>query len=423
MQRDSHPAEAGRPLVACPDCGLLHALPDMPAGEKAVCSRCGSSLRANLGHGLHRSAAFSVAALILLAVATMFPLLVFELEGREQPGSILSAAGALWNVGYPVLAALVFLTVLAAPLLKILTTLYVVLPLLAGRPAPGTARVFRMLDHLKPWAMVEVFLLGLIVAYVKLSDIATVEIGPSLFALVGLMVALTWAEAALDPYHVWDRLSPQLRTGTAGAVDIPPERLVRCHACGQLAEGEHRPCPRCGAPLHRRKPHSFHRTAALAAAAAILYIPANLLPIMTVVYFGSGEADTILSGVETLIESGMLPIALLVFFASIAVPVLKLAGLSYLLLSVSRRSAARLKDRTRLYRLIDGVGRWSMVDIFMISLLTSLVQLGAIATVQAEPGAVAFAMVVIITMRASHAFDPRLMWDAADTRQENSSLG
>jgi paraquat-inducible protein A len=285
-----------------------------------------------------------------------------------------------------VLAVLVFFTVLAAPLLKILTTLYVVLPLLAGGPAPGTARVFRMLDHLKPWAMVEVFLLGLIVAYVKLSDIATVEIGPSLFALVGLMVALTWAEAALDPYDVWDRLSPQLRTGTAGAAGIPPEHLIRCHACAQLAEGEHRPCPRCGAPLHRRKPHSFHRTAALAVAAGILYIPANLLPIMTVVYFGSGEADTILSGVETLIASGMLPIALLVFVASIAVPVLKLLGLGYLLLSVRRGSAARLKDRTRLYRLIEGVGRWSMVDIFMISLLTSLVQLGAIATVHAEPG-------------------------------------
>jgi len=206
-------------------------------------------------------------------------------------------------------------------------------------------------------------------------------------------------------------------------IDGLPQKFIERLRKEHDGASEHRPCPRCGAPLHRRKPHSFHRTAALAAAAAILYIPANLLPIMTVVYFGSGEADTILSGVETLIASGMLPIALLVFFASIAVPVLKLAGLSYLLLSVRRRSPARLKDRTRLYRLIEGVGRWSMVDIFMISLLTSLVQLGAIATVHAEPGAVAFAMVVIITMRASHAFDPRLMWDAADTRQENSNLG
>ena len=411
MPTQSLTIPAGRPLMACSDCGLLHALPDVPAGEKVACSRCGSSLYARHAYGLHATAALSSAALILLAIATMFPLLIFELEGREQPGGILSSAEALWNVGYPVLAILVFFTVLAAPLLKILTTLYVVLPLLAGRPAPATARVFRLLNHLRPWAMVEVFLLGLIVAYVKLSDIATVEIGPSLFALVGLMVTMTWAEAALDPHDVWDRLSPQLRAG--GMVGTAPERLVRCHACAQLTEQEHGPCPRCGAALHRRKPDSFHRTAALAVAAAVLYIPANLLPIMTVVYFGSGEPDTILSGVETLIASGMFPIAVLVFFASIAVPVLKLVGLGYLLLSVRRGSTARLRDRTRLYRLIEGIGRWSMVDIFMISLLTALVQLGAIATVQAELGAVAFAMVVVTTMLASHAFDPRLMWDAA----------
>ena len=123
-------------------------------------------------------------------------------------------------------------------------------------------------------------------------------------------------------------------------------------------------------------------------------------------------------GVILLLEAGMWPVALLVFFASITVPVLKLVGLGYLLISVQRRSPWRPRDRTLMYRIIEGVGRWSMVDIFMISLLTSLVQLGAIATVQAEPGAVAFAMVVVVTMRASNAFDPRLMWDAA-TRQEN----
>ena len=198
--------------------------------------------------------------------------------------------------------------------------------------------------------------------------------------------------------------------------------LLVCHECHQINPVEegarHQYCSRCGGQVHARRPNSLVRTWALLLTSAILYIPANLLPIMTVVYFGSGEPDTILSGVETLIVSDMLPVAMLVFVASVAVPVLKLVGLGYLLLSIRHRSAARLRDRTRLYRLIEGVGRWSMVDIFMISLLTSLVQLGAIATVQAEPGAVAFAMVVVVTMRASNAFDPRLMWDAA-TRQEN----
>jgi paraquat-inducible protein A len=150
--------------------------------------------------------------------------------------------------------------------------------------------------------------------------------------------------------------------------------------------------------------------------AAILYIPANLYPIMTVTSFGHGEPDTIISGVIALIEAGMLPVALLVFFASITVPVLKLVGLTYLLVSVQRRRRRRARERTLLYRIIEGVGRWSMVDVFMIGILSALVALGNVATIEPGPGAIAFCLVVIITMIASMSFDPRLIWDALDER-------
>jgi paraquat-inducible protein A len=133
---------------------------------------------------------------------------------------------------------------------------------------------------------------------------------------------------------------------------------------------------------------------------------------------GTGEADTILSGVRALIAAGMWPVALLVFFASITVPVLKVIGLVYLLVATQRGSAARLRDRTRMYRVIEAVGRWSMVDIFMIAILVGLVSLGELATIEPGTGAVAFAAVVVLTMLASHAFDPRLMWDARETRDD-----
>ena len=153
-------------------------------------------------------------------------------------------------------------------------------------------------------------------------------------------------------------------------------------------------------------------------AAALLYIPANLLPVMTVISFGQGHPDTILSGVKALIAAGMWPVALLVFFASIMVPVLKLVGLTFLMISVQRRSAWRPRDRTLLYRIIEGVGRWSMVDIFMISILVALVNLGTIATIEPGVGAIAFAAVVIITMIAAMAFDPRLIWDRQETAHD-----
>ncbi len=193
--------------------------------------------------------------------------------------------------------------------------------------------------------------------------------------------------------------------------------LMSCHACHQLSRiprvsihGD-AICPRCEAPLHLRKPNSISRTWALLIAAYILYIPANLLPVMTVISFGKGEADTILSGVKELIHAGMLPIALLVFFASITVPVLKLLALTYLLLSVQYQSQWRPRERTKLYRMTEVVGRWSMIDIFMISILIALVKLEAVATIEPGPGAISFAAVVILTMFAAMSFDPRLIWD------------
>jgi paraquat-inducible protein A len=186
----------------------------------------------------------------------------------------------------------------------------------------------------------------------------------------------------------------------------------------RLTSANHARCPRCGAALHRRKPHSVARTWALLIAACILYVPANLLPVMTVTSFGQGEPDTILSGVKVLIQAGMWPVALLVFFASITVPVLKIVALTWLLISVQRRSRWRPRDRTVLYRVVESVGRWSMVDVFMISILVALVNLGAIASILPGPGAIAFASVVILTMIAAMTFDPRLIWDAQEKARD-----
>jgi paraquat-inducible protein A len=141
---------------------------------------------------------------------------------------------------------------------------------------------------------------------------------------------------------------------------------------------------------------------------------------MTVTSFGKGTPDTIVSGVIELLHAGMWPIALLVFVASITVPVLKLVGLVYLLISVHRRSTWRLRDRTLLYRIVEGVGRWSMVDVFMIGILAALVALGNLATIAPGPGAIAFCAVVIITILAAMAFDPRLMWDISDEHNDHS---
>ncbi len=200
------------------------------------------------------------------------------------------------------------------------------------------------------------------------------------------------------------------------------ESLASCHSCNLLSRIEPSPgeghtavaCPRCGAALHFRKPNSITRTWALVLAAIILYIPANLLPITILKSFGKIQADTIMSGVLYFIKTGMYGIALIIFVASVFVPMMKLLILSFLLISVQLKSQWRPQDRTRLYRLTEAVGRWSMVDIFVVTVLISIVKLESLATMQAGPGAVFFAAVVVITMFAAEAFDPRLIWDSIE---------
>jgi len=192
--------------------------------------------------------------------------------------------------------------------------------------------------------------------------------------------------------------------------------LYACHTCAlvsrpRAADAVER-CPRCGSVLHQRKPDSIGRTWALLITAFILIIPANTLPIMeTGSLFGS-QRDTIMSGVVYLWSSGSWALALLVFFASVVVPLAKLVALAYLLHSVQRQSTRKPQRRTRLYHWLKFIGRWSMLDIYVVTLLVALVQLQSLATIQAAPGAIAFGAVVVITMIASMTFDPRMIWDS-----------
>ncbi len=193
----------------------------------------------------------------------------------------------------------------------------------------------------------------------------------------------------------------------------------RCHLLCRQAPGAIA-CPRCGSLLHSRKPNSIARTWALVVAALILYIPANILPITHTAALGSVQSDTIMSGVIYFIQSGSWPIALIIFIASVFVPLLKLVILISLLLSIQCRSQKRPLDRTRLYRLIETIGRWSMLDIFVVTILVALVHLGSLADITAGPGALYFGAVVVVTMFAAETFDARLIWDTLEECNDRS---
>ena len=394
----------------CPECGLFQAVPLLRPGLVATCGRCGALLRRRRRDSLGTVLALNVTGLVLFAVVMAFPFMGFRLLGQTRLAALEDLPAAFQGQGMWQLALVVLATTVVAPVLKMGLTVAVLVGLRTGMAASTLAAMARLRQRLTPWAMIEVFLLGGLVAYTRLAATATVLVGPALYALGALMLVMVTADAWLDEHALWEAIGRARRT--PAPMGFGP--LIGCDSCGRVSRAPPRaPCPRCNAPLEVRKPDSLARSWALLIAAAALYIPANLYPILTLIRFGRGHPSTILGGVQELIEYRMWPLALLVFVASVLVPVLKLVGVALLLVSTQRRWGARLRDRTRLFRIVDAIGRWSMIDVFMLAVLVGLVRMDLLASVTPGVGAACFAGVVILTMLSAFSFDPRLMWDAA----------
>jgi len=195
-------------LIACHDCDLLYRKRVLREGEKARCTRCGALLYTRKPNSIERTLTLALAALILFALANIYPLLDFQFQGRAQQSSVLSGVRELYAQGMWTLAMVVFVASILAPLLKLLALLYVLLPLHFGRRPWRMAQVFRWIETLHPWAMTEVYLLGVLVAFVKLSDIATIVPGVALYSFAALIVVMAATDAALEPEAIWERLEP-----------------------------------------------------------------------------------------------------------------------------------------------------------------------------------------------------------------------
>ena len=211
---------------------------------------------------------------------------------------------------------------------------------------------------------------------------------------------------------------------TGSALTAARAGLASCQSCGLLFRTARSAratyCPRCGAALVFRRHNSIQNTWALIIAATICYFPANVLPVLTTTTLASSEPDTIMGGVALLYRSGSWPLALIVLVASVMIPLGKLIALGYLLITVQRGSVSSNRERSRLYRMVEFIGRWSMLDVFVDAFVVALVQLGPLMSVEPGPGVAFFAAVVVLTMIAAQTFDPRLIWDTSFERSHRN---
>ena len=401
-------------LISCHDCGLLHRRRPVRPREKARCVRCRSILYRGIHSDASRMAAITLAALILYVIAQCCPIVELDVNGNVSRATLLGAILVLWQGQMQLVAATVLAFTVLLPAIELLS--------LAGGHKPRSFNLLLHAVHLaRRWGMTEVLMIGILITIVKMTSLATVVLQPGLFAFAALTLMLAIV-VSFDPKTLWN-LGDALAPPAAPPVPVPaPQQALSCHVCGLVSAdtGQARQdCPRCHARLHRRRPDSVGRTWAYLLGAALLYIPANLLPVMYTYSLFGLEDDTIISGVLYFWDSGSPGLAAIIFIASIVVPLAKLAALSLLAWTSQHRSRWRPQQRTVLYRLVEFVGRWSMLDIFVITLTVALVRFQSLATITAGPGAVAFCAVVVLTMLASMQFDPRLIWDPLPPNGEN----
>ncbi len=412
-----------QPLIECEHCASIYRRHQLEPGETANCARCGATLWRYSGLTLSNWLALAISALIIFGVANAYPVASMSVQGMVQQASLLDAIAITWRQGHYVVALMTGLAGFALPLLQLAVLLWVLVPLSRGAEPAGFHGAMRLLGLLRPWCMVPVFLLGVLVAVVKLAGMAAVSPGIGLAAFGVLTILLTML-GRLTPHVLW-RYAESAEVVPVHIPETGPDVvLTGCHVCGQVQalpregdpEEEHH-CVRCHAVVHYRKPDHLARTWALLLAAVVFYIPANVLPVMKVSSVLGDSAHTILGGVVELWNMGSWDIALIVFIASVAVPLTKLLALILLLLTEQWRSTTNLRPRTRLYEMVEFIGQWSMLDVFVVILLAALADFQGLMEISAGGGAAAFGVVVILTMLSAMSFDLRRSWDLQDTSE------
>lgn len=394
----------------------------LAVGEASSCPRCGHTLSRHLPEQERRPIAYGFAAIFMFVLSNAFTFMSFSAKGVGQEMTFLQCITTLVDQGYLFLGAVLSLTLIGLPLVYIGSIMLVLWRVDKDLHSNALRSLGRLLCRIKPWLMVDVFLIGVLISLVKLMGMADIKMGLSFWAFVGYTVLLIKMISSLDRMWLWQRLfGPSELHGLTVEDDEASAMsagLVGCHICGALSEAGADSCKRCGEHLHSRKPGGLNRTWALLFTSIILYVPANLYPIMDTVFLGDDSPSTILGGVLVLWAMGSYPIAAVIFFASVVVPLVKILALLWLCYMVQRGQGTSPLGKLKLYRMTEFVGRWSMIDVFVVAILAGLIRLDNLMTIYPGPAAVAFAGVVLVTMVAAMSFDSRLIWDLQQGERE-----
>lgn len=398
--------------VACPECGAIQTIAPLPRRATAECFRCDTALERTAGRSAALSLALALAALALFFPGNMLPAMRSDLLGASLEARAIDGIAAFFNDGWPIMASFVAMFVIIAPTLRAAFLAMVLGGLWLGYRTLWQGRLFRLAQALRGWAMAQVYLAAGAVTYSRVAAQLDIELLAGGWCFIAAVLCLTGAEAALDPRRIWSALRP----------DSPPpprgQPVLSCLSCqlvlpaGREGEG----CPRCARRLRVRRRTSLERTVALTLAALFLAYPAFFLPMTISVQPNGVMEHTIFDGIWELLGRGYWYLGIIVLVLSVMIPIAKLLTLIWLAAGVRFPHRWGLRARTRLHRTVDEINHWSFIDPFIVALNAAMLSFPGVVSVSAGPGALAFSLVVVLTMIASRMFDARLMWDAIEAK-------
>lgn len=406
--------QPGKYITICHECDLKVSIDSLKFGQKAQCVRCGYTITRKPHNALTRMMTFSATAVIALFFSNTFNFVTLGAQGSEVKLTLLQSIHALFVQGNSVLALTILMVIIVLPVifLSVLGLL-----LLTIEPQTVTARsiaLLRIVNVFRFWNMTEIYFLGVLVSLIKLVSLANISLGPSFWFFALFCLAQIAVLLHIDTFQLGHQiriLVKQQSENTEGQSYPLSDNELSCHHCARLQSTNNRRCDFCGTKLHYRKVNSLQRSWIFLMTGILLYIPANALPIMVTSTLGRSESTTIVEGVLLLMEHGSYPIALVIFIASVVVPMGKFLILLALILSAQYRLFNRPQEKIIAYRVTEYIGRWSMVDVFVVAFLAGLIQLGNVMTIYPGPAVLAFAGMVIATMLAAASFEPKLFWD------------
>jgi len=398
-------------VLPCHECDMVSAH-DFHTTGWIECPRCQHPITHHTPKDT-LTPALAMSALVMLTLSLCFPYLGFEKSGIERIMTINDASIELATFDQPILALITLLTIVILPGCYLLAILFLHYALTMKRHASISKRLIQILPTIQPWMMADVFVIAALVSLVKLVGMVEVKLFPSFWTFAAFAFLLLATTLRVNSIQLWERqlgTLQQPRDARPGHTSRS-QNLSACHHCGQLQNCHNTHCIRCHHSLHERAPLSLQRVIALLLTATLFSIPAQSLPIMVTTALGKEDPATIIAGAMLFLKHGDWPIALIIFTASVLIPFGKIMAIAWLCLATRRTSPMNMKTQMRLYRVTEWIGRWSMVDVFVIAIVVAMLQIGQILSVAPGLGGIAFCGMVIFTMLASHQFDPRLIWD------------